>query len=451
MREENGNAKRENTEGKITPSNKPVDINVKKVGFDTEFVPLDKSYEDLEPPDKTTYNRNRPLGKERYFTKDVTDQVRTKDGNKGQPVVIARATERKTTMLHENSRENREGERLTAGTVNHREKGKKLSTIPFQKEHTEDSRRNSRREFDEGAKRKLSGRGRERDVRKSGNRRREKEIGKHMRPRNRTQESNEELPDAAQDKFPRRDDWNRGRGHKKPRRGHPRDRGVLAERQPRNRPPFPPPSDNIDRLRERPGRNWAPDNSKQFERGFNEEPPVKKLRPSPPRPLFSEREISEIRERRVGSPPRGFPTGPPRDYDLRQNPPDWRSQEPGFEPDFHARWHHEEPRAGVNPEFFEQPFTGAMPPDLREPRFRHPDDMHLPPHEGFPTHHFPPDFHRHPHHFAGGVEIPMELTLDNESEILRSVSNPFFSHFMACIKLSCCNSICHVTLRMILK
>lgn len=291
-----------------------------------------------------------------------------------------------------------------------KDKTRNSSAIAFEKEHAEENRKNSRREQNAESK----GKGWERDSRKITSGRRGNETEKRIRARNRG-ESKEGLPDGTQAKFARRDDWNRGRGHKRPRRGQRGQRGM-AERHGRHRHEFPPQNDNPDRLLEAPPRNWLPDPSQPFERVAMDEPPDKRGRPSSPRPLFSEREITEIRERHHGSPPRGFPHNPPRDYDGQSNP-DWHIQDLGLEPRFHEQWRHEGPHEGVRPEYFERPFHDDVAMTL--PRFPHPDGVPLPPHT---SRYIPPEFNRH---FAGGVEIPLELTLDNESEILRSVSQPF--------------------------
>ena len=127
-----------------------------------------------------------------------------------------------------------------------------------------------------------------------------------------------------------------------------------------------------------------------YERGVGEEPPFKKSRSSPPRPLFTEREISEIREKRRDSP---------EHLDHQYDRPD-------------ESWRHDNIRQPP-PEYFNNqgPHMGPRPP-----HFPHPRDVPFAP-PGMPR-----ELLRHPQRFPGDVEIPMELTLDNESEILRSVS-----------------------------
>lgn len=151
----------------------------------------------------------------------------------------------------------------------------------------------------------------------------------------------------------------------------------------------PQPVDNTGRLPERRDQGFDRPDGVPFERGFAEEPPYKISRSSPPRPLFTEREISEIRERRRDSP----------DHPLDE----WHN-----EPGFHEPWRHGDNR---NPprEFFQGPPYGPRP------RFPSPRDAPFAP-RGMPNEFLSP-------HFPGDIEIPMELTLDNESEILRSVSH----------------------------
>jgi hypothetical protein len=141
--------------------------------------------------------------------------------------------------------------------------------------------------------------------------------------------------------------------------------------------------ENTGRLVERRDQGLDRPDGMAFERG--EEPPFKKSRPSPPKPLFSEKEIFEIREQHRDSPEH-FP------YERTE---------------FHEPWRHDRQ---APPEFFNNqgPHLGA--------RFPPPRDAPFPP-QGLPR-----EFLRPPQHFPGEVEIPMELTLDNESEILRSVS-----------------------------
>ena len=291
-----------------------------------------------------------------------------------------------------------------------KDKTRNSSALSFEKEHVEENRKNSRREQNAESK----GKGWERDSRKNMSGRRGNEAEKRVRAKNRG-ESNEGIPEGTQAKFSRRDDWSRGRGHKRSRRGQPPGHRGMAERHGRHRHEFLPQNDNPDRQLERPPQNWLPDPSKPFERGAMDEPPDKRARPSSPRPLFSEREITEIRERRHGSPPRGFPHNPPRDYDGQPNP------------DWHEQWRHEGPHEGVRQEYFGRPFHDDVVPMTLQ-MFPHPDGVPLPPHKEFPSRFIPPEFNRH---FAGGVEIPLELTLDNESEILRSVSQPLTHIYIA--------------------
>lgn len=170
---------------------------------------------------------------------------------------------------------------------------------------------------------------------------------------------------------------------------------------------FPQPVDNTGRLPERREHEQGfdrPDGVPPYERV---EPPFKKSRPSPPRPLFSEREIFEIREKRCDSPGHSD-----------HLPDEWRNNRPGF----HEPWRHD----GGNirqapPEFYNNQF----PEGPRPPRFP-------PPHEDvqpFGPRDMRGEFLHPPQHFPGDVEIPLELTLDNESAILRSVSYTFCKKF----------------------
>ncbi len=148
----------------------------------------------------------------------------------------------------------------------------------------------------------------------------------------------------------------------------------------------PQPVDNTGRLAERRDQGFDRPDGMAFERVIGEEPPFKKSRSSPPRPLFSEKEISEIREKRRDSP---------------EHLPFERTE-------FHEPWRHENIRPPPPPEFFNNhgPHLGPRFPPPRDAPFR-----------GMPR-----EFLRPPPHVSGDVEIPMELALDNESEILRSVS-----------------------------
>ena len=163
-------------------------------------------------------------------------------------------------------------------------------------------------------------------------------------------------------------------------------RGHLMERKVEGQLRHPQPIENTGRLAERRDQGLDRPDGMPFER--EEEPPFKKSRPSPPRPLFSEQEISEIRGQHRDSPEH-FP------YERNE---------------FHEPWRHDSIRQPP-PEFFNNqgPHLGS----------RFPRDAPFPP-RGLPR-----EFLRPPQHFTGEVEIPMELALDNESEILRSVSNFF--------------------------
>jgi hypothetical protein len=55
---------------------------VEKVGFDLEFVPLDKDDSSAETP-SVVYNRDRPLGKNRYFRKDPKAKITKSDSDSG--------------------------------------------------------------------------------------------------------------------------------------------------------------------------------------------------------------------------------------------------------------------------------------------------------------------------------------------------------------------------------
>ena len=157
-------------------------------------------------------------------------------------------------------------------------------------------------------------------------------------------------------------------------------RGRALEGTAEGRHRAPQPLDNAGRLPERRDEGFDRPDGIPFDRLLGEEPPFKKSRPSPPRPLFSEREISEIRGKRCDSP----------EHHRYERP-----QEP---------WRHDNIRQPP-PQFFNNqgPHLGPRPPHF------------LP--RGIPR-----EFLRPPQHFPGDVEIPMELTLDNESHILRSVS-----------------------------
>lgn len=166
-------------------------------------------------------------------------------------------------------------------------------------------------------------------------------------------------------------------------------RGHLLEGNMDGRLQHPQPVDNTGRLPDRRDQGFDRPDGVAFECGPGEEPPFKKSRSSPPRPLFSEKEISEIREKRHDSPDHPF-------------------EQTGY----HEPWRHENIRQPP-PEFFDNqgPHLGLRPPHFPLPR-----DAPFAP-RGMPR-----EFLRPPQHFPGELEIPMELALDNESEILRSVS-----------------------------
>ena len=58
---------------------KPVD----KVGFDLEFVPLDKDDSTKDTTPSVDYNRDRPLGRNRYFRKDPKAKITKSDSDSG--------------------------------------------------------------------------------------------------------------------------------------------------------------------------------------------------------------------------------------------------------------------------------------------------------------------------------------------------------------------------------
>ena len=60
-----------------------VDKPVDKVGFDLEFVPLDKDDDTVKTTPSLTYNRDRPLGKNRYFRKDPKAKITKSDSDSG--------------------------------------------------------------------------------------------------------------------------------------------------------------------------------------------------------------------------------------------------------------------------------------------------------------------------------------------------------------------------------
>lgn len=60
-----------------TSKDKPVD----KVGFDLEFVPLDKDDYSKDTTPSLAYNRDRPLGKNRYFRRDPKAKIMKSDSD----------------------------------------------------------------------------------------------------------------------------------------------------------------------------------------------------------------------------------------------------------------------------------------------------------------------------------------------------------------------------------
>lgn len=144
-----------------------------------------------------------------------------------------------------------------------------------------------------------------------------------------------------------------------------------------------------------------PPNAELRPRHLSDEPPPKK-----PKPLLPEHELLHIRQRRGHSPLRGRATPPVHPADFRHPPSE---QEPfdfdNFDP--HV--------AGPDP----------RPPFHQPPR--HPGD--LPPHRRFHEDHVlhgPPDPNFHPlpmqDEFGAEFEIPRELMLDQQSEIMRQAS-----------------------------
>ncbi len=60
-----------------------VDKPADKVGFDLEFVPLEKDDDNVNTAPSLAYNRDRPLGKNRYFRKDPKAKIMKSDSDSG--------------------------------------------------------------------------------------------------------------------------------------------------------------------------------------------------------------------------------------------------------------------------------------------------------------------------------------------------------------------------------
>lgn len=93
-----------------------------KVGFDSEFVPLDQDNHDTTNEPVVVYNRDRPLGKNRYFKKDPkakiiksesdsdSDLVDVKDSDNDEKNVEDKKGIKRGAIGHRNYRRRKEGD-----------------------------------------------------------------------------------------------------------------------------------------------------------------------------------------------------------------------------------------------------------------------------------------------------------------------------------------------------
>ena len=469
----------------VNKTDKPVD----KVGFDLEFVPLDKDDDTTDATPTVTYNRDRPLGKNRYFKKDPKARIMQSDSDsgsdfgenkvsssdtlyiidkKGKRKVggvghrnyrqkaehakendgetatgerkkgdIERGRRRHSGNRHVNSSSDKSGEynaghdRLDGRNQRGNRPGGRPDDHPVARrghrpdhpvqrerpDRPKDWDRPGRRPEDYPGRGRRGGRPRGRGPEHPGER-------SDMGPRHPSRREHGEYEGMRGGRFDHREEWSRGRGHLRYDiqyaiagilhctalyctifycylshclhnnelynmfdRSH---RGHALEGANEGRFRNPQPVENTGRLPERRDQGFDRPDGMAYERVVGEEPPFKKSRSSPPRPLFTEKEISEIREKRRDSPER---------FDQHYE----RHDEP---------WQHDNFRQPP-PEYFNNQGThlGPRPPNIpssRGPPFA-PAGMHR-------------ELLRHSQPFSGDVEIPLELTLDNESEILRSVS-----------------------------
>ena len=110
----------------------------KKVGFDQEFVPLNKDDDNVKMAPALAYNRDRPLGKNRYFRKDPKAKIMKSDSDSGSDFQENKDLGKDA---HEN---NRRGRRLR-GSGNH--------DVRQKHEHAKETKERKRNDRERGRKR----------------------------------------------------------------------------------------------------------------------------------------------------------------------------------------------------------------------------------------------------------------------------------------------------------
>ena len=172
-------------------SDKPVDKPVEKVGFDLEFVPLDKGDDSTDTKPIVTYNRDRPLGTNRYFRKDPKARIMQSDSDSGSDFGENKDSSSDTHEIIDKKDKKR------VGGIGHRNYRQKPKPAKENESHDHDTAMNERKRSDiERGRRRHSG---DRNVNNLSDKS-EEHTASHDRPDGRNQRG--ERPGGRSDEHP---------------------------------------------------------------------------------------------------------------------------------------------------------------------------------------------------------------------------------------------------------